>query len=95
METEGKVKERSARTYTLPKGVVDDLYYIACSLGVSQSAFLAEMIEEPLRDLREMIEATGPPMVPTLSVMRLRGASAHVVAERVREALARLREVSE
>lgn len=88
MGQDSKVK-KAVRSFTLPQSVLKDLTFVAKSLGVSQSALLGEVLGPPISDLRRIIEESGS-SADGSHIMRMRGASARIIAERVREALAQI-----
>lgn len=73
-------------TFSLPVDTAKNLSFVAKRMGVSQSAVLANVLDEPLADLAALFR--GLPAKPTeADVLRLRGASVDVIRLRVREAL--------
>jgi hypothetical protein len=72
---------------SLPAKVAVDLSYCAKGLGVSQSALVTQLLGPPLADMRTLLERPELSGRDAASALRLRGASAAIVAQRVREAM--------
>jgi hypothetical protein len=75
-------------SFTLPHHVAVQIADVAKWLGISQSALLTELLEQPIGDMRKLI-ATVPNLKAATDeqVLRARGVSADIISERVREAL--------
>lgn len=80
-------------SFTLPPQVVKDLAFVSEKLGVSRSAILADILGEPLADLRSLLEQV--PTQPTEGdVLRLRGKSEDIIAHRLSEVRSMFDDVS-
>lgn len=67
---------------TAPPELVADLDYVAGRLGVSRSALIAQVLPEPLRTMRALLEQV--PLNPTPEdVLRFRGESAGLVRQKI------------
>lgn len=82
-------KNTWACSFSLPRDLAGNISVIAKRLGISQSALLAELMSQPIADLRRLVDQI--PAHPSQGdVLRLRGASIEVVQQRVREAMAEI-----
>lgn len=71
---------------TIPDQTCDQIAYVAHRMGISASALLSQILFQPVQDLYSLVKAT--PRRPTQDeAIRLRGASASIVQQRVQEAL--------
>ena len=67
---------------TLPPDLVESIDYIVGRLGVSRSAFIAQVMGEAVGMLRPLLETV--PLDPTpADAVRFRGESAEVVRQRI------------
>lgn len=73
-------------TYTLPVEMAHNISRIAKRLGVSQSALLATVMEEPIANLATLVDEI-PPRPTGEDVKRLRGKSVELIKGIVDEAL--------
>lgn len=76
-------------TMSLPGQLAVDLAAIARRLNITTSALVAQLLVEPVADLRKLIELV-PEDAESLSAeqtRRLRGASADLIAQRVADAI--------
>ena len=81
-------RETQVSSFTVPKPLARNLRHVAKRLGVTQSALVSELLGEPLVDLRKLVDLVPKSgKVTQEQILRLRGASADVVADRVRDAL--------
>lgn len=71
-------------SYTLPPEIVSDLAFISERVGVSRSAILADVLGEPLHDLRALLES-APPKPTKGDMLRLRGKSEDIIEQRLSE----------
>lgn len=71
---------------TLSEETCDQITYVAHRMGLSASSLLGQILYQPVQDLYALVKAT--PRRPSADeAKRLRGASASIVQQRVREAL--------
>jgi hypothetical protein len=77
------MSSKTSRTsFTLPHEVRSDLTFLSSRLGVSRSSLLAELLQEPLHNLRELVEAIPPSPTPA-DLLRFKGASESVIRQRI------------
>lgn len=69
-------------TLSLAPQLVEDLDYLAERTGVSRSALVSEILAEPIGEMRRLMAMIPPSPTPS-DVLRLRGASADVIRERL------------
>jgi len=69
-------------TFSIPKGLHDDLKYISRRMGVSSSALITNMNVEPIHDMRQLLELLPENPSPE-DIVRSRGASVAKVKERI------------
>jgi len=67
---------------SIPIDLANDLDYVHRRVGVSKSALVSELLAGGLRDVRELLESLPEQPTPD-DLVRLRGASADLVASRV------------
>lgn len=78
-------------TLSFPVDLVRDLDYVHRRLGVSRSAFVASIVSDGVRDLRELLETLPPNPTPD-DVVRFRGNSIALVDQRIDDARSQLGE---
>lgn len=67
---------------TLPPALVADLDYISARVKVPRSSLLAELMEQPVHDMRLLVESVPPN--PTMDDLeRARGRTADLIDERI------------
>ncbi len=71
-------------SFTLPAQIVNDLAFISERVGVSRSSILADILGEPLADLRSLLEQV-PASPSGGDVLRLRGKSEEIISHRLSE----------
>lgn len=76
-------------SFTLPPSLVSDLSFVSERVGVSRSAIVADVLGQPLADLRKLLEAV-PPSPTQADVLRLRGESEALIEERLAQLRANL-----
>ena len=67
---------------SVPLDLAADLDYVHRRIGVSKSALVSELLSPGLRDVRLLLESLPDDPTPD-DLVRLRGASADLVADRV------------
>lgn len=72
-------------TLSVPNQLVDDLDYISGRIKISRSALLAQLLEEPLCDLRVLVESVPKNPSPD-DIIRAKGRSIALIEERVTNA---------
>lgn len=74
---------------SLPSQLALDLAAVAKRLNITQSALVAQLLTEPMADLRHLIELVpeGATSLTAEQTRRLRGASADLIAKRVSDAI--------
>jgi hypothetical protein len=70
------------KAFTMPCSMWRDLSYVSIRAGVSRSALLVELLEQPLADLRAMMEAVPADPTPD-DIVRARGQSRAIVDDRL------------
>lgn len=70
-------------SFTLPPEMKADLAHISSRLGVSQSSLLSTLVAEPLRDVRQVLDAIPPSPTPD-DFLRARGVSQDLITARLR-----------
>lgn len=78
-------------TFSVPAQLADDLMVVSAHMGMSRTAVLSHFMEEPLHDLRGIMELV-PQNPSDADVIRLRGASKKVIEDRLREVEEMMRE---
>lgn len=78
-------------TYSLPVEMAHNISRIAKRMGISQSALLATVMQEPIAQLASLVDEI-PPQPTGEDVKRLRGKSIDLIKSRVDEALRDLSE---
>ena len=79
----GSIMAKLVRSsFTLPADLLKNLAFCAARTGVSRSALLANLLGEPLADVRALLESLPPNPAPD-DVLRLRGKSEEVVNRRL------------
>ena len=73
-------------TFSLPVDLARNLAMVAKRMGVSQSALLAVVLEEPMQQLADLV-ADIPPKPTGEDVKRLRGRSEQLIRDVIEEAL--------
>jgi hypothetical protein len=73
-------------SFTLPQDLALNISHCAKRLHISQSALLSVLFEEPLQDLRKLVDLL-PETIGGADVQRLRGTSEALIRERVKQAL--------
>lgn len=81
--SEGRGSYRAS--FSLPVSLAVGINRVAKRLGVSQSAFVTELLSEAVADIERLLNLL-PPSPTSDDVLRLRGASASVIRARIREA---------
>lgn len=74
-------------TFTLPVPLATGIARIAKRIGISQSALLAQLLEEPIADLVALVQSIPEDPTPG-DVLRARGQSVDLIEQRVHEVLA-------
>jgi hypothetical protein len=74
-------------TFTLPRELAKDLNHVAKMLGLSQSALLVQLLEQPMADLVRLVQTIPPDAAPPEAARRLRTDSATRIREVVQDAL--------
>lgn len=69
-------------SFTLPPDVGANLRYLSSRVRVTRSALLADLLSEPLRDLRSLVEQIPAHPSPD-DVVRFRGASEAIAKQRI------------
>lgn len=69
---------------SIPEAVVCDLDYISKRMGITRSALLSNLIAEPSKDLRCLMETLPNNPTPE-DVLRSRGASVDLISKRLEE----------
>lgn len=72
-------------TFSLPVELALDLDYVHRRMGVSRSAFVASILAEGVRDLRQLLESLPEHPTPD-DVVRFRGNSIALVDQRIDDA---------
>lgn len=72
-------------SFSLPVSLAVGINRVSKRLGVSQSAFVTELLSEVVADIERLLDSL-PPSPTSEDVRRLRGASASIIRSRVREA---------
>jgi hypothetical protein len=70
---------------SLPPAIVADLDYLSSRLGFSRSALAAELLAEPLTEMRTVIALIPPNPTPS-DLLRARGASQDIIRQRLENA---------
>lgn len=73
-------------TFSLPTEMAQNISRIAKRMGISQSALLATLMEEPIANLAELVDDI-PPKPTGADVKRLRGKSVDLIKRTVDDAL--------
>lgn len=77
-----------ARTsMSLPRSMIDDLGTISKKMGITKSALLVQIAEEPIRDLAAMVSAipSDPQSMDATKLNRLNGQSVELIEKRYKE----------
>lgn len=76
------MSNRKRVSFTLDPAVVADLRYSSNRLGVSSSVLVSDLLSDPVRDMRRLLESV--PESPTeRDVVRFRGESIDIVNKRL------------
>ena len=76
------------RTFTIPESMSNDIEKVAKSLGISQSALLSQIMEEPIRYMASLIDSYAQQTQetdPEQAAKRMRGQSVEHVEQLYRE----------
>lgn len=71
-------------TFSLPAGLVDDMSVLASRFGCSRSAFVAELLTEPVSAFKSIMD-TIPENPTPADVLRFRGQSAELIRDRIEQ----------
>lgn len=74
-------------TFTLPIPLAKAISEVAKGLGISQSALLAQVLDQPMQDLVRLLALAPPSGSPPDAARRWAGSSADLIRQRVQEAL--------
>lgn len=80
---EGRLTYRAS--FSLPAPLAVGISRVSKRLGISQSAFVTELLSDAVADIERLLDLV-PPAPTSEDVRRLRGASASVIRARIREA---------
>ena len=98
MSSVSKVPGFKRCSFSLPVGVAADIEFVSSAMGLSQSAFVAQVLGETVSGIRELlaISCVGDSDLDSPDVVRrLRGGSVQFVQDKVSEFMGQLDSISD